>query len=134
MRLSELSKMIENASSTQTARLVPDLYDDEYEAMDSEEQRSAFIEEEDFETDFTVFTMTPEQAKKVLTLRGDMTVFDAYQELGDKRAKSMIKDKTTTYDKERIVLMMGENLLDGYHHLIAGILTNNPVKYIDLME
>lgn len=45
-----------------------------------------------------------------------------------------MRQKSKNFDNDRIIVVMNKTVLDGNHHLIAGILTNKPIKYIDVGE
>ena len=117
---------------TATVKLI-DLYD-EYELDDQREMLSNYVDTEDLDKDFTVHTMTPAQAKTYVTARDDMTVVDAYKQFANRDQKRLIRDKAKRYDADRIIVVFNHSVIDGNHHLMAGILANRPIKYIDLSE
>lgn len=110
-----------------------EIYDEE-ELTDSSEYRYDYITEEDLDRDFTVRTFSPDEAKQLLTPIGDATVWSSYSDHASEDQRSIVEYKSKFFDDSRIVLIANNTLLDGHHHLIAAILSNKPVKYIDLYE
>lgn len=125
--------LIESATN-QRVRLIPDIYEDEDEVWDEDEALSVFIDESDLEKDFTVRELTPEMAKTLTTPRKDTTVWDAFQDFATEEQEELVKHKVESWDQDRIVVVMNKILIDGNHHVIAGIMANRPIKYIDLAE
>ena len=78
--------------------------------------------------------MTPEQAKSYVTPRDDMTVFEAFRRFASKEQKRMVRERAKQYDSTRIIVTMFQTVVDGNHHLIAGILAKQPIRYINLAE
>ena len=78
--------------------------------------------------------MTPKQAASITTSRDDTTVYQSYQDFATDESTNIVNDKIKHWDDSRIIVLMNSTLLDGNHHLIAGILANKSIKYIDLAE
>jgi hypothetical protein len=110
-----------------------DLYDD-YELNDSSEAKYNFLSPEDLNKQFTIKTMSPQEMKNLKTHFGDNTVIDVYKNFATPDQKQIVDDKIKYFEHDRIVLIANKTLLDGYHHVVAGILSNRPVKYIDIYE
>ena len=110
-----------------------DLYDD-HELNDESEAMYNFIDDDDLERDFEVHTMSPKRASTVTTHANDATIYQAYKDFATREAKNILDDKIKHWDANRIVVLMNNTLLDGNHHLVAGINAGKPIKYIDLAE
>lgn len=110
-----------------------DLYDEE-EISDRSEAKFAYIDSDDLEKDFEIHVMTPEQAKTYVTSDNDVTVIDTYNNFATAKQKSIIQNKINKWDSNRIILTINNTVLDGNHHLVAGILSNRPIKYINLAD
>jgi hypothetical protein len=110
-----------------------DLYD--YDELNTEsEMLYHWTTPQDHYIPFTVKTMQPEQLKKLKTPKNDMTVLDAFKQFADSEQKQLVKYKSKNYDHNRIIVIANNTVIDGNHHLIAAILTNNPTKYIDIYD
>lgn len=127
-------KEAENHIVGSKVRLIPDIYEDEDDVFDETEIRSYFISEDDLENEFTIMDMGIEEAKLLETGRGNETVWSTFNELATKDQRNIIKHKIKNWDDDRIIVIMGKTVLDGYHQLIANILSGKRVKYIDLQE
>jgi len=110
-----------------------DLYD-WHELNDESETLYHWIDDNDLKNVFEVQTMMPAQAKHLETAKNDMTVYDAFKKFATKDQKALIKNKSKNYDPNRIIVLSGNTVIDGNHHVIASILNNKPLKYIDLSE
>lgn len=131
----KIKDLMEAYNAGDKVRIVPDLYEDEWEAMDESEIRHSFLEEEDLDNEFTVRIMAPDMAKnKLMTPRGDMTIWESFESFYDKDSDDIVNDKIRFWDNDRIVLTMNGSVIDGNHHVIAAIKSGKPIKYIDLME
>lgn len=113
-----------------TVRLT-DLYD-EHELNDQSEQLYSYVDDDDLQKDFVIHEMTPAQAKTYVTARDDMTVYASFRKFATKAQKQLVRDKLKQYDANRIIVVINKTVLDGNHQLIAGIMANQPIKYIDL--
>lgn len=110
-----------------------DLYDiDELE--DESESLYHWIDPDDYEKEFTVHILPYTQLKNLKTPIGDMTIWEAYLQFANSEQKQIVKDKVKNFDKDRIIVLANETVLDGNHHVIAAIKTKNTVKYIDIYE
>lgn len=123
----KLQELLEN-----TIKLT-DLYDED-ELNDSTEQLSQYIDEHDYDKDYVIRVMSPEAAKTYLTPMNDMTVYESFINFATKEQKKVVKEKSKHYDNNRIIVVMNKTVVDGNHHLIAGILANKSIKYIDVGE
>ena len=123
---------IKDIMCEQTIKLT-DLYDDN-ELNDETEIMYNFIDVDDSNRNFKVHTMTPQQAKNIKTASKDTTVYQSYKDFATKEAKLLVNEKIKYWDRDRIILLINDVLLDGNHHFIAGIKTNKPIKYINLAE
>lgn len=126
----ELIHLVENARVTIK---LTDLYDDD-ELRDETEALYNYVTEEDLIQDFTVKVMSPDEAKTYTTHRNDMTVYDAFVQFADRDQKILVRQKKQQYDTSRIIVVCNKTVVDGNHHLVAGILAKQPIRYIDLAE
>jgi hypothetical protein len=87
----------------------------------------------DWEIPLTVHVMSPEQSREVEAYHG-VTVFVAYEKDATKAQKRIVAQKIKDFDEQRIIVLSANEIVDGNHHLIAAIISNKPVQYIDLSE
>ena len=127
--MSHLRRIVENADP-QTVKL-SDLYDDD-ELTDPRESLHLYVDEKDLLLDFPIKEMSPQEAKTYMTPRGDITVFDAFKKFASKDQKQLVKEKAKQYDHSRIIVLCNDTVVDGNHHLLAGIIAKQPIKYINL--
>lgn len=77
--------------------------------------------------------MSPEDARECVNAR-DEPIFDAFTHYATKRQRQLVDRYARDYDHDRIIVLEGDTVIDGNHHLIAAILANQPVRYIDLTD
>lgn len=130
MRFQEF--MIDENRRGATVKLT-DLYD-EHELTDPREMLSSYVDADDLQRDFAVHTMTPEQARSYKAPRNDMTVFEAFQRFAGRDQKRLVRERAAHYDPDRIIVTMFQTVVDGNHHLVAGILAKQPIRYINLAD
>lgn len=80
---------------------------------------------------FVVQAMRPRALKQLLANPLD-TVLDAYNEYATEEQEALIARKMEHFDTGRIIVVAGDYLVDGNHHVIAAIRLAQPVQYIDL--
>lgn len=80
-----------------------------------------------------IHEMTAEEAKSVVTAAGT-TVWDAYQAEATKAQERIVRNKIKSYDFDRIIVLDDGEIIDGNHHLIAAIISENPVHYVDISK
>jgi hypothetical protein len=119
-------------SQTETVSLT-DFYD-ESELNDTSEALHEFVSEDDFNTKFTVRLANSDQLKTLKTHMGEDTVLDVFNDFATEEQKQIVQNKIDRWDSTRIVVIANQTLLDGYHQVIAAILSNRPQKYIDIYE
>lgn len=116
---------------SQNTKKLSDLYDG-YELNDESEAMYNYISEDMLDKEFLVQTASPTFLRKLKTFRNDITVFDAFKNFADKDQIDLVKYKMNNFDPNRIVIVANETLLDGYHQVIAAIMSNRLQKYIDI--
>jgi hypothetical protein len=125
-----IHQLIENTDNTIK---LTDLYDYD-ELNDESEILYHWITPESETQSFTIKTMQPNDIKNLTTHNNDMTILNAYKQFADKDQKKLVKYKSKNFDHNRIIVIANNTLIDGNHHAIAAILTNNPTKYINIYE
>lgn len=110
-----------------------DLYSQD-ELDDETEAIYHYGDEETARHPFTVKTMAAQQAKNLLTKKGDITVVAAFKRFADADQKAIVKDKIANFDPSRIVVLDGNKVIDGNHHLMAALAKKQNILYIDLAE
>ena len=129
--MSDLRRFITLIETLGATVKLADLYDD-YELHDQREMLTNYVDPEDIDKDFVVQTMTPAQAKTYVTARDDMTVVDAFKQFASREQKRLVREKAKRYDADRIIVVFDRSVIDGNHQLMAGIIANRPIRYIDL--
>lgn len=74
-----------------------DIYN-KWELNDSSEHMYYYIDSSDLDRDFTVKTLSPEEAKSLLTPINDMTVFEAYKLFTSDEQKELVKEKMRNFE------------------------------------
>lgn len=122
-----------NQIITENTITLNDLYDDS-ELNDETEDLYHWTHPDQHNTQYAIRTMFPDQIKKLKTSHGDMTLIDAFKQFATPDQKRLVKSKAKNFDHNRIVVIANNTVIDGNHHLIAAIASNNPVNYIDIYE
>ena len=112
---------------------IQDLYpeedlDDEIELLLSE------LSDDALEFEFEVRSLTHAQTARALTPIGDLTVAEAMHSLADADQWEIICHKQENFDAQRVIVMRGESVIDGNHHLMAAHLSGRGVNYIQLED
>lgn len=110
-----------------------DLYD-ESELNDESEQLYHFTDPDNFDVYYSVKTISPSDIRKLLTPDGNSKLVDAYKRFATSEQKKLVKFKASRFDHDRIVVLYNNRVVDGNHHLMAGLLSNNDVKFIDISD
>jgi hypothetical protein len=84
--------------------------------------------------DFTVSSMDPEGIAALLAPDGASTVLGTFDNFADREQRELVLDNVEDFDTERVVVVTGRTLIDGYHHVIAAHKTRRSVPFIDLAE
>lgn len=113
--------------------LITDLYDT-HELTDESEALGHVAPPIYWDDPLTIKSMSAEQAKATVMARGDLTLWDAYERDASKKQKAIVARKAKSYDTNRVVVLDGTEIIDGNHHVIAAILTGNPILYVDLTD
>lgn len=112
---------------------IQDLYpeddlDDEIDLLFSE------LSDEALEFDFEVRSLTHAETSQALTPIGDLTVAEAMHDLADADQWEIVRYKQENFDAQRVIVMRGESVIDGNHHLMAAHLSGRGVNYIQLED
>jgi hypothetical protein len=113
----------------QTVKLT-DLYSLD-ELNDETELLYHSISPEDFNRGYRVKTMRPRTLMR-LGAQHEESVYEAFNDCATPAQHRLVRRKMAKFDEKRIVVVTRRLLLDGYHHVVAAINLNKPVKYIDL--
>jgi hypothetical protein len=113
--------------------MIRDLYNrDELDDNDDDADTIAHMVDYYDPTHYPVKILSSEQLKKLKTTIGDMTVLQAYKNHADKDQKSIVKSKSKKFDDNRVIVLDGNKVIDGNHHVIAAIQLNKTVKAINI--
>lgn len=82
--------------------------------------------------DFEVRTLSHASLAGVMTHRGDASVIDSMSLYATQEQLELIAHKVAHFDEARVLVMEGESLVDGNHHLAAAHRAGRDVFYIDL--
>ena len=58
----------------------------------------------------------------------------SYKLFASKEQRDIVKHKRKYFDNDRVIVVKGNIILDGNHHTVAAILSDKPIKYIDLND
>jgi hypothetical protein len=122
------------ASKTAGERLRLDEIYDKEQLEDPSEALHQFISPEDLDVAFPVKTMQPSEVAKLETFRDTSTIMEMYEACAGPKQKKIVRDKMKRFDASRVIVIAGTTLLDGYHHAIAAIKLNKPVRYINIYD
>lgn len=114
----------------ETARLI-DLYG-EAELEDETETISHFVGPEDYEVALPIKTISAADLTKLRTAAGDMSVIEAFEEFAEPSQVKIVKEKMKAFEADRVIVLDGDRVIDGNHHVLAAYRHGRPVKAIDL--
>lgn len=104
----------------------PSEMDDEFEALFHE------IDERSIDGCFEVKELLPENLRALQTYMGDMSVIDAYHLFAEPGQDNRVTQLMENFDDERVIVVRGNRVIDGNHHLVAAHKLGRPVQAIDL--
>jgi hypothetical protein len=108
-----------------------DMYDVD-DLHDDAEILYHYIDPDQLDDEFEVKELSFDEAKKLKTPRGDMTVWQAYKDHAMPEQEDIIKKKLKNYDSDRVIVVYDDQVLDGNHHLIASLKQKLGVRLIDI--
>jgi hypothetical protein len=81
-------------------------------------------------------TLSPDQLLKLTTYKDDTTVFQAYKDFADRDQKQIVNHykKNRNELHETPIVINNNTALDGYHRIIAAILTKQSLKVLDISD
>lgn len=109
-----------------------DLYDQE-ELENPREALHDFVTPDLLDKDFQVLEMQPAELKRLESFRDNTTIPEMYRH-SSREQKELVLQKMKRFDSQRVVVIAGTTLLDGYHHVMAAIKLNRSVQYINIYE
>jgi hypothetical protein len=110
-----------------------DLYEPS-ELLDPSEMLHDYAPRADWKKPLKVKQMTPAQAKSFRSAASDLTVVDTFKAHATKSQRKLVRDKAERYDHSRIIVVCHDAVIDGNHHLVAGLRAKQPIRYVDLGE
>ena len=83
-----------------------------------------------------IIELSVEKLLQLTTYQDDTTVFRAYKDFADSEQKKIVKPYTKNTDElhENPVVINNNTALDGYHRIVAAILTKQPLKALDISD
>lgn len=92
-----------------------------------------FVSPMDYDIKMPVRTMNANEASTRILVDG-RPLIEVYKDHATDDQKETVQYKIDRFDKNRIVVLNGDMVLDGNHHIIAAILSNRPLKYVDIQD
>ena len=113
-----------------------DIYGDiEYDVPESEALYSA-VDPEMGDIQIPMKTLSPDQLLNLTTYKDDTTVFQAYKDFADRDQQQIVNHykKNRNELHENPIVIDNNTALDGYHRIIAAILTKQSLKVLDVSD
>jgi hypothetical protein len=113
-----------------------DIYGDiEYDVPEDEALYHA-VDPELGDVQLPIIELSVEKLLQLTTYQDDTTVFRAYKDFADSEQKKIVKPYTKNTDElhENPVVINNNTALDGYHRIVAAILTKQPLKALDISD
>ena len=107
---------------------------DNYELRDEDELLAQYVDDEILEQDFTVTTLEAAGLTKLMTPDGATTVLEAFKLHATKAQKSIVIYSKKYFNEDRVIVVSGQTVIDGYHHVVAAHQLGKDVRLIDLEE
>lgn len=101
---------------------------------DEEEILHQFVDEELEDATFEVLIMAPQSFDGLRCHDGATKPMDAFRDHAERWQKDMVADLCKNLPEDRIILVSGNLVVDGYHHLVAAAQLGRSVNYIDLEQ
>lgn len=111
---------------------ITDLYEP-HELTDESERIAHCAPPMNWDDPLTVRSMSAHEARQIITPAGN-TVWDAFQSDASKGQKRLVAQKVKDFDPDRIIVIEDDTIVDGNHQLVAAIMADHPVLYVNLSE
>jgi len=104
------------------------------ELDDEDEALFHAMSEEALEASFDVRDVPHDRLGDLMTMMGDMPVLQAFSDHASPDQEELVRWKMAHFDEERVIVLEGNRVIDGNHHLVAAHRSGRPVRTIDLAE
>ena len=85
-----------------------------------------------YDVDYVIKTMSPQQAMSYIDYNTNSSIVDQYINNPTSPEIEAITESSKNFDSNKMIVVYKNIVLDGSDHLLAGILSRNNIKYIDL--
>lgn len=104
------------------------------ELDDEDELLYHHASEEALTFDFTVKVLTASDIAELTAADGMSRVVDVFEDHAEDAQRNLVDEKMAQFDADRVIVISGDDLVDGYHHAIAAWMLGCEVRCIDLAE
>ena len=116
----------------QSLTSIYELLEEGVESVPSDEVLYDYIGPEDLHTQLEIKTVS--NPETLLTSRGDMTVFDSFSQFANDESKKLVEYYSKHKPLNDIIVLKGNQVLDGNHRVVASILGGWKLRAIDIDE
>lgn len=113
-----------------------ELYRDDSTLFDPTEALGRWLDDAGMcalDTAFTVREMALPEAGRLVGMDGETPVLELFRTLGRRsKSRAIVKEKMRDFEEGRIIVIEGDKVLDGNHHLVAALQLGRPVLVIDM--
>lgn len=102
------------------------------ELDDDESEIFPHVAEEDLVTEFTPVEIPADRVAALMATDIE-TVLETWEHAEDWQ-EELVEEKRRNFDAQRVILLRGDVVIDGHHHVMAAILEGRSVTAIDLEE
>lgn len=111
-----------------------DIYSDA-ELYDEEEILGLRLQEYDWRgIDLPVREMSAEEVTRLCGRDGVSTVIAIFRAFAEPWQRELVREKVRDFDAGRIIIVEGNVVVDGNHHVVAAVRKKKPIFYIDLRD
>ena len=118
---------------TEGTTTLSDIYKNNY--PDHDEVIWNYVGDSDFDIPFTIQTINPNKLNIYLTSQYSIEHIEELFDMMDEDQKETVEhyenDPTLS---DQIIVMSDGRIIDGNHRALAAVLSNRPIKYIDVSE
>lgn len=110
-----------------------DIYD-ERDLWDEDEAISIHVDDASLKLSYEKRVIPHADLASLVSMDGTSTVISVYEDHGDEDQKELVAWKVKEFEEDRVIVIMGNVVIDGNHHLVAAHLSGRDVTAIDLNE